>query len=40
MSEKIVHVELSKMLVMRKILHVKLLKMTLSGKILKFLFAE
>jgi hypothetical protein len=40
MSEKIVHVELSKILVMRKILHVKLLKMTLSGKILKFLFAE
>ena len=40
MSEKIVHVELSKILVMRKILHVKLLKMTLSGKIFKFLFAE
>jgi hypothetical protein len=40
MFEKIVHVELSKILVMRKILHVKLLKMTLSGKILKFLFAE
>jgi hypothetical protein len=40
MSEKIVHVEFSKVLVMRKILHVKLLKMTLSGKIFKFLFAE
>ena len=40
MSEKIVHVELSKILVMRKMLHVKLLKMTLSGKMFTFLFAE